>query len=201
MARRGLQRRNLLFLIFLAGFSGKCLSAPTTNEEMNGTFISQNDINSINKKLEEMDKKLDILIDGRFSNATAATTKKPEESGKKTFDEHTNQSSDPFSYNRCVNLISIERSPTAEGNRFTIRFTKNADELFFRYTDFDSAPEKVPDSVVQEPGGVWAVSFTCAITRETQTPPWFTIGDVIHVEREDLSFLKSRCDIFSMLST
>ncbi|GFO48000.1 hypothetical protein PoB_007450500 [Plakobranchus ocellatus] len=50
----------------------------------------------------------------------------------------------------------------------------------------------VPDSVVQEPGGVWAVSFTCAITRETQTPPWFTIGDVIHVEREDLSFLKSR---------
>ncbi|GFS10385.1 hypothetical protein ElyMa_006645100 [Elysia marginata] len=77
-------------------------------------------------------------------------------------------------YNRAVNLISVEREPTSGGNNFTVRFTKIAtDQLIFRVQDNIDAP-RAP-SVVEEADGVWAASFV-AIQRNSWSL-WFVVGD------------------------
>ena len=34
-----------------------------------------------------------------------------------------------------MNLISVERNPTSDGNRFTVKFTKNAEDVICHYAE------------------------------------------------------------------
>ena len=45
-----------------------------------------------------------------------------------------------MTYDSALTLISVEREPTSEGNKFTVRYTKNAEDLIFRVQDNMGAP-------------------------------------------------------------
>ncbi|RUS87179.1 hypothetical protein EGW08_005019 [Elysia chlorotica] len=73
----------------------------------------------------------------------------------------------------AITLLSIERQPTAQGNRFTVRYTKNVDSLVFTVQDNLNIPRE--PTVTQEADGVWAASFVVPVV--PSVTQWFIMRD------------------------
>ncbi|GFN94066.1 hypothetical protein PoB_002057200 [Plakobranchus ocellatus] len=84
------------------------------------------------------------------------------------------EESQTVSYNNAIQLVSVERTPTATGNRFAVKFTKSGD-VFYRINDY-LTPSREPDSVEEEAEGLWTARFTCNHTVVTDNV-WFMIID------------------------
>ncbi|GFN93268.1 hypothetical protein PoB_001977400 [Plakobranchus ocellatus] len=79
--------------------------------------------------------------------------------------------------NSIVNLESLERSPTADGYRFTLRLTKNINPLRIIVQD-NIVPPRTPDRLNQTPDGVWEISFVVPYNTAGRFPfPWMIISD------------------------
>ncbi|KAK3701150.1 hypothetical protein RRG08_029622 [Elysia crispata] len=144
----------------------------------------------IDQKLEKIDQKLDFLALQNGSIAIGTSSKTG--GGQLVQNNEVRQGAkeqEEFPYFHCVTLISVQRTPTSNGIRFTFKFTKNTEEVLYRYHDGTGAV-KSPESVVEDGDGVWSVSFTCNSTGEDQPPPWFAFSD--KVEEEGWSFLEYR---------
>ncbi|GFS01886.1 hypothetical protein ElyMa_004593100 [Elysia marginata] len=198
-------------MILVIGFHRPCLASPTRNTDDTERLIaiaskadaidakldslsSGHDRNSLLTRIEQRLDSIDTKLDGLAPQGGLVATESPlkPHGGQQINETHqeTDKGQEEFSYNSSVNLISIERNPTSGGNRFTVRFTKNAQDLILRYNN-GSGLNKEPDNVVEGGDGVWAVSFTCKPpTRPDQSMPWFIVGD--KVEEAGWSFMDSR---------
>ncbi|GFS08467.1 hypothetical protein ElyMa_001274400 [Elysia marginata] len=78
-------------------------------------------------------------------------------------------------YDSALTLISVAREPTPEGNRFTVRYTKNADHLTFRVQDNMDTPRE--PTVTQEADGIWAATFVMPVIPDSSQ--WFIMSDTV----------------------
>ncbi|KAK3744869.1 hypothetical protein RRG08_050807 [Elysia crispata] len=76
-------------------------------------------------------------------------------------------------FNSALTLLSLEREPTPEGNRFTVRYTKNTDDLVFIVQDNVNTPTS--PTVTEEANNVWAASFVAPII--SSVSQWFIMRD------------------------
>ncbi|RUS78797.1 hypothetical protein EGW08_013447 [Elysia chlorotica] len=87
----------------------------------------------IDQKLVRIDQKLETLALVHGTMATV-TLEKPDDGPQKPRPESGGGQRE-FPYFNCVNLLSVERSPTSNGNRFTLKFTKNVEDVSYSYHD------------------------------------------------------------------
>ncbi|KAK3701151.1 hypothetical protein RRG08_029623 [Elysia crispata] len=142
----------------------------------------------IDQKLESIDQKLDVLAQQNGTIATAeilGNTNGEQETGRKNEQEE-------FPYYNCVNLISVERNPTSDGNRFTVKFTKNAEDVICHYAE-GMDQQKVTETIVAGDNGVWSVSFTSA---QSQGQVWISMHDRVEEEK---SFYDTRHGVYLQL--
>ena len=209
MVDLGLSRCKLLHWLVLSvivGCAERCLGSATTSPDNNERLIAiaakvdsierkldslttgqskQSLLTSIDQKLDRIDAKLDALTQGGQS-ISPETPDGNEDVQEKTEEvEAPSEDQEDFPYQHSVSIISVERSPGGVANTFTVKFTKNSEEIFYRYSA-GPGPVTYLVNAVEDYQGIWTVNFT--------QPPgddvWFAVGD--KVDEEGWSFTSTR---------
>ncbi|GFS01883.1 hypothetical protein ElyMa_004593000 [Elysia marginata] len=161
-------------------------------DSLAGGQYRYNLLTRIDQRLDNIDSKLDVLApQGGLSAEESSVKSKGVQEHKPEAGQEVEEDQEDYPYYNCVDLISVERYPTADGNTFTVKFTKNVQELSVRYQE-EMGPAKPVDTFVEEEGGVWSVSFFSKQTGERQQSPWISFRDTVD---EKGSFLSSRHEL------
>ncbi|GFO03218.1 hypothetical protein PoB_002972300 [Plakobranchus ocellatus] len=83
---------------------------------------------------------------------------------------------DSTSANGFITLKNVERSPSTDGNNFTLRYTKHVDSINMHFHD-NVNPPREPDSLVEEPNGDWVATFIVPRNPDSAVPLSVLISD------------------------
>ena len=99
--------------------------------------------------------------------------------------EAASEDQEDFPYQHSVTVISVERSPGSVANTFTVKFTKNSEDIFCGYKAESGIAIYLP-MAVEDAQGIWTMNFTQAPGENVL----FVVGD--KVDEEGWSFTSTR---------